>query len=334
MTCAYLAFTSKGLALARKLAAAQPGAVARCGENGVTLANWTAAQFAQSDALVFVGAVGIAVRAIAPHCRSKATDPAVVVLDECGRFAIPLLSGHLGGANDLARRLAKACGAVPVITTATDVNGVFAVDEWAKHQHCLVAEPARIKKVSSALLAGRTVRFASDWPIQGTPPAGVEPAGDAAQASFALTITPTMTPNALHIIPRIAVLGIGCKRGTPADKLADAFAAFCAETKLAPQSIAAAASIDLKKDELGLAEFGQKQGWPVTFYTADELRAAPGQFAHSDFVQSITGVDNVCERAAVLAAGGHVWAHKWARDGVTFAVALRPFTPDWRWNDD
>lgn len=334
MTCAYLAFTSKGLALARKLAAAQPGAVARCGENGVTLANWTAAQFAQSDALVFVGAVGIAVRAIAPHCRSKATDPAVVVLDECGRFAIPLLSGHLGGANDLARRLAKACGAVPVITTATDANGVFAVDEWAKHQHCLVAEPARIKKVSGALLAGRTVRFASGWPIQGTPPAGVEPAGDAAQASFALTITPTMTPNALHIIPRIAVLGIGCKRGTPADKLADAFAAFCAETKLAPQSIAAAASIDLKKDELGLAEFGQKQGWPVTFYTADELRAAPGQFAHSDFVQSITGVDNVCERAAVLAAGGHVWAHKWARDGVTFAVALRPFTPDWRWNDD
>lgn len=273
MTCAYLAFTSKGLALARKLAAAQPGAVARCGENGVTLANWTAAQFAQSDALVFVGAVGIAVRAIAPHCRSKATDPAVVVLDECGRFAIPLLSGHLGGANDLARRLAKACGAVPVITTATDANGVFAVDEWAKHQHCLVAEPARIKKVSGALLAGRTVRFASDWPIQGIPPAGVEPAGDAAQASFALTITPTMTSNALHIIPRIAVLGIGCKRGTPADKLADAFAAFCAETKLAPQSIAAAASIDLKKDELGLAEFGQKQGWPVTFYTADELRA-------------------------------------------------------------
>lgn len=331
MTCAYLAFTSKGLALARKLAAAQPGAVARCGENGVTLANWTAAQFAQSDALVFVGAVGIAVRAIAPHCRSKATDPAVVVLDECGRFAIPLLSGHLGGANDMARRLAKACGAVPVITTATDANDVFAVDEWAKHQHCLVAEPARIKKVSGALLAGRTVRFASDWPIQGTPPAGVEPAGDAAQASFALTITPTMTPNALHIIPRIAVLGIGCKRGTPADKLADAFAAFCAETKLAPQSIAAAASIDLKKDELGLAEFGQKQGWPVTFYTADELRAAPGQFAHSDFVQSITGVDNVCERAAVLAAGGPLVFHKFARTGVTFALAVRPFAPDWRW---
>ena len=105
MTCAYLAFTAKGLALAQTLAAACPGRVARCGENGVTLADWTAAQFAAADALIFVGAAGIAVRAIAPHCRSKTADPAVVVLDECGRFAIPLLSGHLGGANDLARRL-------------------------------------------------------------------------------------------------------------------------------------------------------------------------------------------------------------------------------------
>ena len=334
MICAYLAFTSKGLALARQLAAACLGAVARCGENGVNLADWTAVQFAQSDALIFVGAAGIAVRAIAPHCRSKATDPAVVVLDECGRFAIPLLSGHLGGANDLARQLAKVCGAVPVITTATDANGVFAVDEWAKHQHCLVAEPPRIKAVSGALLAGRTVHFASDWPMQGTPPAGVEQAGDTAQADFAMTLTPALMPDALHIIPHIAVLGIGCKRGTSAKKLSDAFTAFCAETKLAPQSILAAASIDLKKDEPGLTEFCQKQGWPVTFYTADELRNAPGQFAHSDFVQRITGVDNVCERTAVLAAGGPVWAHKWARDGVTFAVALRPFTPDWRWNDE
>ena len=83
-------------------------------------------------------------RAIAPHCRSKAVDPAVVVLDECGHFAVPILSGHLGGANDLVRALAAVCGAVPVITTATDANGVFAVDEWARHQNCAVLEPGRI----------------------------------------------------------------------------------------------------------------------------------------------------------------------------------------------
>ena len=168
MTRAYLAFTDTGLALARRLADALPGSVDRCGSGGVSLAGWTALQFAQSDALVFVGAVGIAVRAIAPHCRSKASDPAVVVLDECGRFAVPVLSGHLGGANNLARALAAVCGAVPVITTATDAHGIFAVDEWAKHQNCTVLEAERIKHVSSKLLAGQSVRFAAEFPVQGT----------------------------------------------------------------------------------------------------------------------------------------------------------------------
>ncbi len=170
MNCAYLAFTAKGLALAQQLAQTCPGSVSRCGLGGVTLAGWVAQQFAAADALVFVGAAGIAVRAIAPHCRSKATDPAVVVLDECGRFAVPLLSGHLGGANDLACRLAAACGAVPVITTATDANGLFAVDEWAKKQNCAVWETPRIKFVSGALLAGKTVRYASPGPLRAPRP--------------------------------------------------------------------------------------------------------------------------------------------------------------------
>ena len=308
MTRAYLAFTAKGLALAEKLAAEYPGSVARCGhEPGQPgLADWTARQFAHSDALIFVGAVGIAVRAIAPHCKSKASDPAVV---------------------ELARRLAAVCGAVPVITTATDANGVFAVDEWARHQNCAVLEPERIKKVSGALLAGRTVRFASDWPIAGSPPAGL--AEDAAAPELALTLRPA--GDALHLVPRIGVLGVGCRRGTGADTLAEAFAAFCAQAGLAPQCIAAAASIDLKQNEAGLLAFCQSRGWPVEFFTAEQLRQAPGSFTPSAFVQSVTGVDNVCERAAVLAAGGPLVFHKFARTGVTFALAARPFAPDWRW---
>ena len=270
-------------------------------------------------------------RAIAPYCRSKATDPAVVVLDECGRFAVPLLSGHLGGANALARRLAAVCGAVPVITTATDLHGLFAVDEWAKRQSCVVAEPERIKRVSGALLAGKCVHFTTDWPIQGTPPAGVLPAADGS-ADLALTLTPA--GQALHIVPRIAVLGIGCRRGTAAEHLQAAFAAFCRESGLAPQGVAAAASIDLKRDEPGLAAFCRDHGWNMDFYTAARLRAVPGSFTGSGFVTSVTGVDNVCERAAVLASGGKLLLPKWARDGVTFAAALRPFAPDWRWRDD
>ena len=165
MICAYLAFTDTGLALAKRLAAALPGSVARCGQDGTSLAEWTGVQFVQSDALIFVGAAGIAVRAIAPHCKSKTTDPAVVVVDECGRFAVPILSGHLGGANDLARTIAAVCGAVPVITTATDAHGIFAADEWAKHQNCIVLEPERIKLVSGKLLAGQPVYYWADIPV-------------------------------------------------------------------------------------------------------------------------------------------------------------------------
>ena len=219
------------------------------------------------------------------------------------------------------------CGAVPVITTATDANGVFAVDEWARHQNCAVLEPERIKKVSGALLAGRTVRFASDWPIAGSLPAGL--AEDAAAPELALTLCPA--GDALHLVPRIGVLGVGCRRGTGADMLAEAFAAFCAQAGFAPQCIAAAASIDLKQNEAGLLAFCQSRGWPVEFFTAEQLRQAPGSFTPSAFVQSVTGVDNVCERAAVLAAGGPLVFHKFARTGVTFALAARPFAPDWRW---
>lgn len=331
MSRAYLAFTEKGMALAHRLARALPGSVSRCGAGGVRLAEWTSMQFAQADALIFVGAVGIAVRAIAPHCKSKATDPAVVVLDECGRFAVPLLSGHLGGANALARALAEACGAIPVITTATDANGVFAVDEWAKAQGCAVLEPERIKLVSGALLAGHTVRLASDWPVQGTPPAGVDPARTPAEADFALTLSPA--GDALHLVPHIGVLGIGCRRGTCAEQLEAAFADFCARHSLAPACIAAAASIDLKADEAGLLAFCRAHGWPITFYSAEQLRALSGPFTPSPFVQSVTGVDNVCERAAVLASGGCIRIPKQAGGGVTFALALCPYAPDWRWQN-
>ena len=237
-----------------------------------------------------------------------------------------------GGANALARRLAACAVRCRSSQPATDLHGLFAVDEWAKRQGCIVAEPERIKQVSGALLAGKRVHFTADWPIQGTPPAGVLPAADGS-ADFALTLTPT--GQALHIVPRIAVLGIGCRRGTTAQHLEAAFAAFCRESGLAPAAgVATAASIDLKRDEPGLRHFVRITAGAWSFYTAAQLRAVPGSFTASGFVTSVTGVDNVCERAAVLASGGKLLLPKWARDGVTFAAALRPFAPDWRWRDD
>lgn len=328
MKLAYLSFTEKGRQLAARLAAALGGTAQRCGAS-CSLEAWTAAHFSQSDGLVYVGAAGIAVRAIAPHLKSKTTDPAVVVVDECARYAIPILSGHLGGANDLARAIGRVCGALPVLTTATDVNGVFAVDEWAKRQNCLVLNPEEIKTVSAKLLAGGTVTVQSSWPIAGQPPRNVCQTEDRG-ADVLLDIHPG-TGEKLHLVPRIAVLGVGCKKNVSFQMLEAALAAFLDRTGVCEQAISAVASIDLKKDEPGLLDLCAAHGWPLKTYPAEQLREVEGQFTPSAFVKGVTGVDNVCERSAVLASGGTLCQGKTARDGITMALALAPYQPNWRW---
>ncbi|MDD4850482.1 MAG: cobalamin biosynthesis protein [Gemmiger sp.] len=355
---AYLAFTAKGQALAERLAAALGGQVARCG-GAVSLAGWVAAQFPKAGGLVFVGAAGIAVRAIAPHLHHKASDPAVVVVDECGRFAIPILSGHLGGGNALARQIAACCGAQAVITTATDANGVFAVDEWAKRQGCRVQNPGRIKAVSAVLLAGGQVGVYSRWPVAGTPPQGVRltlgengensensaivessPSGKSGEAPPVFGVWLDVQPpkktegDPLFLVPPVAVLGVGCKKGTTCGALEGALAALLAGCGLAKAAICQVATIDLKQGEPGLLEFCRANAWPLAAYPAAELRRVQGSVTPSAFVAGVTGVDNVCERSALAAAKGTLYQTKQAGNGVTMAVALKPYAPDWSWQDE
>ena len=328
---AYLSFTERGAALAEQLRAAL-GGTASCTRRieGFSLPQWTAEAFGAFDALVFVGAVGIAVRAVAPFLKSKARDPAVVAVDECGRFAVPVVSGHLGGANDLAREIAAICGAVAVITTATDANGLFAVDEWAKHQNCAVTDPHGIKAVSARILAGETVRARSEWPVEGPCPTGVTLTDG---PDWDVWVDVRRHGGGLCLAPRALVLGVGCRRGTSREALEDAFRELCAEQDLWPEAVCGAATIDLKAEEAGLLDFCAAHGWPLTCYSAEELRRAEGIFTPSAFVERTTGVDNVCERGAVLAAGGPLLTGKHAGNGVTMALAWKPFRLDWRWKD-
>lgn len=328
---AYLSFTDRGAALAERLRAVL-GGEASCTRRieGFSLLQWTAEAFCDYDALVFVGAVGIAVRAVAPYLKNKAEDPAVVAVDECGRFAVPVVSGHLGGANDLAREISKICGAVAVITTATDVNGRFAVDEWAKHQNCAVTDPHGIKAVSAKILAGQTVRVRSEWPIEGPCLEGVALTDG---PDWDVWVDVRRHSGGLCLAPKALVLGVGCRKGTSREVLEIAFREMCAEQDLWPEAVCAAATIDLKAEEAGLLDFCAGHGWPLTCYSAEELRQTEGTFTASAFVERTTGVDNVCERSAVLAAGGALLTGKHAGNGVTMALAWRPFRLDWRWKD-
>ena len=322
-----IAFTDKGFSLAGKLAEAFHGDAVRCAKEN-SLSDWTKAAFQAADAMIYVGAAGIAVRAIAPHLKSKATDPAVIVVDECGQFVIPILSGHLGGANDLARSIAVFLGAHAVITTATDVNGLFAVDAWARSQGCCVAEVSRIKRISARLLAGETISIASDWPISGKPPKQIECSGmENCDVALSLYKTPS---TCLHLIPKIAVVGIGCKKGTSAAAISRAYDALLSDNGLFPQAVCAVCSIDLKQNEAGLVQFCQEHSLPFQTYSAAQLETVRCEVSSSDFVKTITGTDNVCERSALLGSGGALLIRKTILNGITFAIALKPFHPDWR----
>lgn len=284
------------------------------------------AQFAQRQVLIFVGSCGIAVREIAPFVASKTSDPAVVCLDEGGNFVISLLSGHIGGANALTRQLAEALGATPVITTATDVNQKFSVDTWATENGYVLSDLKAAKAVSAAILEG-PVPLKSDFPIRGKLPTGVT-AGDSGKAGISLTWgTEEPFDVTLRLIPKALHLGIGCRKGISAQAVRDAVSAVLERHGIDRRAIARAASIDLKAQEGGLLEVCEENHWPVTFYTAEELLAVEGTTASSAFVRSVTGVDNVCERAA-LAGAERLLIEKTALGGVTVALAAEHWEVD------
>lgn len=318
------AFTRRGTELAERLSQGLGGnctvALGRklTGAGGYdSVKTWAGEQFQNVDALVFVGACGIAVRAIAPYVRDKFTDPAVVCIDEAGRYAVPLLSGHVGGANDLARRIASLTGGAAAISTATDVNGLLSIDTWAAARGLTITDRQIAKAVSAALLEGETVGFASDFEIECPP--GLQ----TGQAGLGVWVTAKKAggpfAKTLRLVPKCLRLGVGCRKGTPGETIRTAVEQALDGWDMA--AVKALCTIDLKRNEPGLLAFADSLGLPLLVYTAEELQAVEGNFTPSKFVESVTGVDNVCERAAVL-GGGTLVIRKQAANGVTAAAAL------------
>lgn len=296
-----------------------------------SLGVWTGKMFRSQDALIYVGAVQIAVRAIAPYVSSKKTDPAVVVFDEKGTYGIPILSGHLGGANELTKKICAGIHAQPVVTTATDLRGKWAVDVFARKNGLFIREMERAKQISAAVLEERKIVIDIDeWTrrVEGDLPEDVVryQKTDGASPDIQVGIF-GKTKQALHLIPRVVVAGIGCRKGTFAAQIEEAVDLACEKAGILKESLYSVASIDLKAREPGLLEYCDTHRLEKCFYSAEELKEIPGTYSGSEFVTRVTGVDNVCERSAVLAAGsGSLIAGKMAWNGVTVALAQK----DWR----
>lgn len=296
-----------------------------------SIREWTGRRFEDSDAIVFIGACGIAVRSVAPFVKSKKLDPAVVVVDEQGKFAISLLSGHIGGANELTDEIADIIHATPVVTTATDLNDKFAVDVFAKKNGCFISDMDFAKEVSAALLAGKEVGFVSDFPWIGEIPAGLkllEEGQEKPELGICVTSSYMEHPfvHTLYLIPKVVTLGVDCEKGTPKETVEKIVRKACDELLVPSIAMEQVASIDSKKDEAGILAYCEERKLPFITYTEEELKEVEGTFA-----ESAVGVDNICEKSAVLGSNhsdskGRLILRNYEEEGVTVALGMKKWS--------
>ena len=305
-----------------------------------SLVEVTGEWFGICDAMIFISSVGIAVRAVAPYLRHKSSDPAVVVMDEKGKFCISLLSGHAGGANELTNRIAGFTGAVPVVTTATDLEGKFAVDDFARKNGLVVTDWEMAKRISAAVLEGERIGIYSELPLEGDLPGELffVESDCYKDTSYTVCISCRVPERiqwlkslrkrrdslmVLQLVPKCLAAGIGCRKGTSEQAIEHAVKQCFREEGFLEEALCSVASIDLKKGEEGLLGYCRGRNLPFLTYSAEELGQAVGEFSESRFVEEVTGVSCVCERSAVLAAGSgcELLCPKRIYDGVTVALA-------------
>ena len=291
MRIAILAVTEKGIELAEKISEGVGGQIFIKGRDFERMKIFVEEIFTKFDALIFICATGIAVRMIAPHIVSKLSDPAVIVIDELGRNVISLLSGHVGGANDLTLKISAQIGANPVITTATDVEEKFAADNFASKLGLIPEPKDAIKAINTAILRGEEIYLT---------------AGDVR----------------LNLIPKNLICGIGCRRGVSIEKISNAVNDACKIINQPIERIKIFATVDIKRDEKSLIDFVKNLGREIKFFNVNELaeKILEYKLDESDFVKKNSGVGNVCEAAALCVAKGKFALPKTKFDEVTIAL--------------
>lgn len=297
MRIAILVVTEKGYELAEKISAGIGGQIFIKGRDFERMKIFVEKIFTKFDALIFICAAGIAVRMIAPHIVSKLSDPAVIVIDERGRNVISLLSGHVGGANDLTLKICAQIDSNPVITTATDVEEKFAADNFATHLGLMPEPKEAIKAINTAILRGEEI-FLTAGNVR------------------------------LNLTPKNLICGIGCRRGVSIEKISRAVHDACKLINQPIERIKIFATLDIKRDEKNLIDFVKNLGREIKFFTVAELaeKILEYKLDESIFVKKNIGVGNVCESAALCVANAKFVLSKTKFDEVTIALAWENVT--------
>ncbi|MBU5472183.1 cobalt-precorrin 5A hydrolase [Roseburia sp. MSJ-14] len=325
-----ISFTGQGSSLAEKIKEIMKVygnvQVTSGKEKNISLQTWTENAFSKAQVLIFVGAAGIAVRAIAPFVQDKFKDPAVLVVDEKGTYVIPVLSGHVGGANAYALQLAEKLQAQAVITTATDINQKFAVDVFAKKNQLFIKDRAWAKEISAAILGGEKIGFFCEGQVTGTIPEEVVAEQGKVTEKYRINVG---IHNTCQLIPKAVTVGVGCRKGKSAEEIETFVLEQLEKQQIAMESISCVASVDKKKNEAGIFAFCEKYGLEFQTFSPEELERVPGEYTQSEFVEKTIGVGNVCERAAICAwkqNRAHILQPKTAQNGKTLAIAEKEWS--------
>lgn len=295
-----------------------------------------ASLFTEVDVLICIMATGIVVRSIAPVVMDKQADPAVIVMDEKAQNVISLLSGHLGGANAITHHIAAVMGANPVITTATDVQGVVALDTMAQSVNAWHPDLRPLVKYFNSLLSsGKTVYCyqEKEWltDTRGLTMLDKNQLPDILDSNKPLILLSLemLKLNREHLAilyPKPYLLGVGARKDISQAIFQQGFLQFCRQEQIDPREVAKIVSIDLKQDETAILALAEQLHCPFETYSKEELLTVADKYPQSSFVKKTVGVGSVALASADLASQGQVLTQRFAKDGCTYALAKMPVT--------
>lgn len=286
------------------------------------LSNFIGKLFQRHKILIFIMATGIVVRVISKYLQNKQIDPGIIVIDEKGKFIISLLSGHLGGANEISKLIAKKIGAQPVITTSSEINHKLSVDLIAKKFNLVINDMEKAKKITSMIVNNEKIAIIDEYGIKLPDYFSNDDSITNGLIIISNKMNLKIKKKNVQLIPKNLVIGIGCKKGIKKEKVIKSIREKLNELEKDPKSIKCLSTVEIKKDELGLHETAEYYEVKLEFIPLNEIKKVEHKFEQSNFVRETIGVSSVSQPCAYLSSNrtGKFLLKKQKLNGLTISI--------------
>ena len=275
--------------------------------------------FEHYNGIVFISSTGIAVRISAPFIKNKQIDPAIVVVDDLGRYSISLLSGHIGGANELTENIAGYLNNQAIITTASDGRGIEAIDMFAKRNNLFIESFEDAKKITSMMLGGEAIKLESEIEAK-IGYSNIVKAHEVGAIFVSSKLNINYDKPSCTLRPKNITVGLGCRRGKTKDEIISALRSTFSDNDLSINCIKQIATVDVKQDEVGIIDACKYLNCEMVVISRDDIKVVQDKFNKSTFVEGTIGVSSVCEPCAYI-SGGELIVGRTALNGITIAIS-------------